>query len=205
MQAGSSVTLGFEIGNGARHVGPCTAQLVDLSTGRTQDIGSEADCVNKRDAMTVKLPSQTCTNCVIKVKVTATHLGASNPEFYDSCMDVNISGGSGGGNGGGNGGGGSNPAPAPPTAPTPTQQPPANPGRQARPTPTNAAPQRPGRDQLDGSNGDANGPCQVGQMKCGPGGNSILMCDPSNKFVSIPTAGGTKCVPNGNSVAINSA
>ncbi|ORZ33806.1 hypothetical protein BCR44DRAFT_1514496 [Catenaria anguillulae PL171] len=91
MQAGSTVTLGFEIGNGARHVGPCTAELINLSTGASQSIGSEADCVNKRDAMTVKLPTQTCTNCVIKVKVTATHLGANNPEFYDSSCSARSS------------------------------------------------------------------------------------------------------------------
>ena len=96
IQAGAKVTLPFEIGNNARHVGPCTAQLVDITSGATTDLGGEMDCVNKcalfyhvvfmygeltslrayrYDAMHVSVPpTATCgASCVVKIKVTATH------------------------------------------------------------------------------------------------------------------------------------
>jgi len=50
--------------------------------------------VNRLEAMTISLPpSKTCDDCVIVVKVAATHISASNPEFFDSCMDVRVIGG----------------------------------------------------------------------------------------------------------------
>ncbi|KAI9218293.1 hypothetical protein BC828DRAFT_222752 [Blastocladiella britannica] len=89
--AGSTQTFSFEIGNHAKHVGPCTAALVDPTTGQSTDLGSQADCVNKFEAMTITIPpTATCTDCVLKVNVMATHLGVSNAEYYDSCIDVDV-------------------------------------------------------------------------------------------------------------------
>ncbi|KAI9183906.1 hypothetical protein H9P43_002974 [Blastocladiella emersonii ATCC 22665] len=211
LAAGSTQVFGFEIGNNARHVGPCTAQLINLKTGATQDIGKEENCVNRRDAMTVKLPSTTCDECVVKIKVTATHLGANFPEFYDSCVDVKLTGGSG-----------TAPGPNPP-APVPTDVDPApSPSPSPRPNPRPRPPRptatrNPGKGQQDptptsapipqppsnGGNGD-NGSCSAanhGQMVCGAGGKTIRQCV-FDKWVDIPVAAGTKCVPSGNTVQL---
>ncbi|KAI9184219.1 hypothetical protein H9P43_003272 [Blastocladiella emersonii ATCC 22665] len=94
--AGTAQVVGFEIGNGAHHVGPCTAELIDPATGASTPLGSEANCVSLRQAMTVQLPpTTTCVDCVIKVSVKATHLSEANPEFYSSCLDVKVTGGAG--------------------------------------------------------------------------------------------------------------
>ncbi|KAI9223430.1 hypothetical protein BC828DRAFT_375946 [Blastocladiella britannica] len=187
VQAGAQQVFGFEIGNFAKHVGPCTAFLINPATGTTTKIGDQADCVNKFEAMTVQMPSTTCTDCVVKIKVSATHISAANPEFYDSCMDVDVVGGSAGGNTGGNNGGGSKPKPRP----TPTAAPPAP--APAPPAPTATTP---GKSQNDGS-----AACTPGQMVCGAGGKTIRQCA-FGKFVDMPVAPGTKCVPNGDSISI---
>ncbi|KAL7749129.1 hypothetical protein RI367_005534 [Sorochytrium milnesiophthora] len=105
LTAGESLRVHFEIGNSARHIGLCTAWLIDLSTGGTVGSWEEPDCVARSDAMHLTLPSQSCHNCVVKIKVAAVHLGPDNPEYYDSCMDVDIADGSADG--------GSKPGPAP--------------------------------------------------------------------------------------------
>lgn len=94
MTPGSSVTLPFEIGGGAAHVGLCTAELVDSATGQATPIGQENNCVSRNQAMTVQIPSSVpCSNCVIKVRVHATHV-PTTPEDYDSCLDVTFGQGS---------------------------------------------------------------------------------------------------------------
>ncbi|KAI9222753.1 hypothetical protein BC828DRAFT_396507 [Blastocladiella britannica] len=94
--AGSTVTFDFEAGNAAWHVGPCTGVLIDLDTNEQYDLGTTQDCVNKFHAFTAKIPAINCKNCVAKVSVTAMHI-PTNPEYYNSCVDLSISGGSGGG------------------------------------------------------------------------------------------------------------
>ncbi|KAJ1505502.1 hypothetical protein HMI54_000773 [Coelomomyces lativittatus] len=91
-QAGQTLTLKYLIGNGASHVGMCTAELYNSDTSqKIQDIGSLNNCMSKYQAMQVKLPDQACPHCVIRVKVIATHIPWA-PETYDSCMDISISG-----------------------------------------------------------------------------------------------------------------
>ncbi|KAL7748996.1 hypothetical protein RI367_005645 [Sorochytrium milnesiophthora] len=148
LSAGQALTVPFEIGNNARHVGMCTASLINLSSGAQTDLGQELNCVHDHDAMQLTLPQQSCANCVIKIKVTAVHLGPDHPEFYDSCLDVNI------------GGGGDAPAPAP-AKPQPPVTPPnlSNPAPVPAPAPAPALPSDGNGDDNGGDdgNGDDNG------------------------------------------------
>ena len=81
-------TIQWEIGNGAHHVGQCTAYLIDTKTGASETIGSEKDCVSLTQSLKVDLSKHSCTSCVIKATVAAAHLGPSAIENYDSCLDV---------------------------------------------------------------------------------------------------------------------
>ncbi|KAJ3282944.1 hypothetical protein HK104_010629 [Borealophlyctis nickersoniae] len=69
--------------------------------------------------MTVNVPASGCgqKNCMLFWTLAATHISTTNPEIYDDCMDVTISGG------------GSNPPPPPPpNNPPPSNPPPSNGG-----------------------------------------------------------------------------
>lgn len=195
LQAGSSVRLPFEIGNGARHVGLCQATLINRDTGATTSLGSQPDCVNRQDAMDVQIPATaTCTNCVIKVKVVATHLGAAFPEDYDSCLDVSVTGGTGGG------------SPVPPTVPTPPSAAPVPtrtqgdggrrqddaPAAPARPTSTAPVATPPTPTAAPLQPGAGTGKCTLGDMRCA-GLAEFEQCDPAQRFVKLRVPAGTVC------------
>ncbi|KAI9142554.1 hypothetical protein BKA69DRAFT_1066960 [Paraphysoderma sedebokerense] len=97
VSAGSTLALNFEIGNSAAHVGPCKGGLYDRQTKTlVNDLGTIENCVSSGAVFNAKIPSNPgCSECVIKVEVKAMH-NPSTPEFYDSCVDVNIGGGAGG-------------------------------------------------------------------------------------------------------------
>jgi len=108
-QLGSTIPLSWNVGNHAAHVGVCVGSIYDRKTNQqVADLGSQKDCVPS-GAFQAKIPtSVSCSECVIKLIVTATHI-PTRPEDYDSCVDIDIAGG---------GGGGSPAAPNPATTPT---------------------------------------------------------------------------------------
>jgi hypothetical protein len=89
---GSQQSLAYEIGNGASHVGPCTAVLINLDSNQQTPLPDVTNCVSNLKAYPFTVPNVSCPKCVIKVSVRAEHLGPNNPEFYDSCLDVSIGG-----------------------------------------------------------------------------------------------------------------
>ncbi|KAI9139008.1 hypothetical protein BKA69DRAFT_1040479 [Paraphysoderma sedebokerense] len=119
VSAGTKMTLTFEVGGGASHVGMCKASLIDRQSGKVvNDLGSLKDCVAKGSAFPVEIPSNPgCTDCVIKTEVRATHIPVS-PEDYDSCVDINVAGGTGNGGGGSGNGTGAQPTPTQSAAPS---------------------------------------------------------------------------------------
>lgn len=181
--AGSTQTFSFEIGNHAKHVGPCTAALVDPATGQSTFLGSQADCVNKFEAMTVTIPpTATCTDCVVKINVMATHLGVANAEYYDSCIDVDVSGGSGGSSG--------------PHAQvdTPAATPSSAPAAPAAPAPTTApaAPEAPAYPDAP-----AAGSCSTpGAFSCA-GANSFQVCSVTREPIAFTVPAGYACTAGG--------
>ena len=88
IQPGSN-TFAYEIGNGASHVGLCSAFLED--SGKETFLNTQADCISKYKAMTVDIPNVKCDSCTLKIKVAANHQ-ISTIENYDSCLDISISG-----------------------------------------------------------------------------------------------------------------
>ena len=87
-----ALSFPFIIGNNAAHIGLCSAYLEE--NGKETHLNDQQDCVSQFNAMTVNIPSVQCTNCVLKIKVAADHLGPSLIEHYDSCIDINITGAS---------------------------------------------------------------------------------------------------------------
>ena len=83
-----SVTFPFIIGNGASHIGLCSAFLEE--NGKETHLNDQQDCISKFQAMTVDIPNIKCNNCVLKIKVAADHLGPTIIENYDSCLDITI-------------------------------------------------------------------------------------------------------------------
>ncbi|KAI9136696.1 hypothetical protein BKA69DRAFT_109016 [Paraphysoderma sedebokerense] len=116
----ASLSLPFEIGNGASHVGNCKASLYDRKTGKlVNDLGSINNCVSNGQVYNAQLPANPgCSECVIKVEVHAVHIPTA-PEDYDSCIDINISGG---GSSGSSDAPAQQPSSATPAAPAPNQQ-----------------------------------------------------------------------------------
>jgi hypothetical protein len=184
LSAGSSVRFPFEIGNGARHVGQCTADLYNGDgTMRLPNFATQQDCIHQFDAMDLVIPSVNCPSCVIKIKVTAVHLGPEKPEFYDSCIDVAISGG------------GKETSPVSPT-PQPTgnpQVPPPEPptGTIPGPLPTQTTSPTPSPPR-SGSN--PSGPCDsTGDAVCDCKDSTMYyIC--SGSWQPMRVAPGTKCV-----------
>ncbi|KAI9146035.1 hypothetical protein BKA69DRAFT_1034967 [Paraphysoderma sedebokerense] len=194
VQPGSQMTLTFEIGNGASHVGMCKASLIDRSTGKTvNSLGTLNNCVANGASLPIQIPSNPgCSQCVIKTEVTATHI-PTNPEDYDSCLDVNISGGSS--------------SKEPPSRPVPSPSP-SEPS--VEPTPSlDITPGRGGRDETDplpvpgrnqvvtspgGSGCDANDP---GTPRCA-GDQQYNVCV-YGRSIPMQCPAGTKCKGEGTS------
>ncbi|KAJ3285464.1 hypothetical protein HK104_009469 [Borealophlyctis nickersoniae] len=107
------LTIKMQFNDGANHVGMCTVFIADSDGKNMKKIGEMQDCArslhkgpgNKGDApikaeMTVNVPAGGCGDaqqCMLFWTLAATHISTTNPEIYDDCMDVTISG-SGGGN-----------------------------------------------------------------------------------------------------------
>ncbi|KAI9179462.1 hypothetical protein H9P43_004785 [Blastocladiella emersonii ATCC 22665] len=102
---GSTRTEAYDVGNHATHVGVCKGAIIDAKTGSTvATLPDVLNCVANSQAYSWTVPNINCPACVLKVSVTAVHLGPDHAENYDSCLDISIAGGSGSGSGGSNSG-----------------------------------------------------------------------------------------------------
>ena len=88
VQPGSN-TFPYEIGNGASHIGLCSAFLEEA--GKETPLNTELDCISNKQAMTVDIPNVNCDRCTLKIKVAANHQ-VTTIENYDSCLDISVSG-----------------------------------------------------------------------------------------------------------------
>jgi Tfp pilus assembly protein PilF len=101
--------LKFVFSDGANHVGPCQAFLLDSEhPAQKLQIGEMMDCArsdhpgpgHKKDSdipghMTVTIPSAVpCdpAHCVLQWVWIATHRSITRPEYYDNCADLTITG-----------------------------------------------------------------------------------------------------------------
>ena len=88
IQPGSN-TFQYESGNGASHTGMCSAFLED--NGKETALNTEINCISLHQAMAVDIPNVKCDSCTLKIKMAANHL-VTTIEYYDSCLDISISG-----------------------------------------------------------------------------------------------------------------
>ena len=100
--------LNFIFGDGANHVGPCEAFLLDPAHPEQKlKIGEMMNCARSDHPgpghkgedvtghMTAAIPSTVpCdpAHCVLKWEWTATHISVTKPEYYDDCADLRITG-----------------------------------------------------------------------------------------------------------------
>jgi hypothetical protein len=179
--------LRFEIGNGANHVGMCTATI--NINGQTTKSSSEDNCVSKPGSfMNVAIPNYPVgTSGYIKMKVTAVHIPTA-PEYYDSCIDFVIVGSSS----------------SVPIAPTPKPAP--KPAPMPAPMPVVVAPESYTKsNSLCAQLGDKCDPFSVlDSLRCACGNTNskiFLRCERSTssdegRYKASDLALGTKCVTN---------
>lgn len=88
------LTLQFEIS--APHIGPCEVYLLDANLGNSKKIASKMNCASPPGPWTVDIPSDVSGHHVLRWTWDAQHISKSDPEKYENCSDLNISGNGGG-------------------------------------------------------------------------------------------------------------
>ncbi|KAJ3013741.1 UNVERIFIED_CONTAM: hypothetical protein HDU68_000565 [Siphonaria sp. JEL0065] len=91
-KTGDSHTVGLSIS--ARHPGPCTMQIIDATTLKIVEIGSQMNCATQspdsvRFDFTFKLTNMeqvTCKDCILRFVWSSTNLVPK--EFYQTCADI---------------------------------------------------------------------------------------------------------------------